>query len=73
MESIKWDQKGVLLASSAQGETQLLVWSTKSKQAQVCINDTGSVIRDFRWSNLDLSQANASNVGLGFLVTVSMD
>ena len=30
-------------------------------------------MRDFRWSNLDMTQANANNVGLGFILTLSVD
>ena len=32
-----------------------------------------TIIRDFRWCNIDSSQANAANVGLGFIMTLGMD
>jgi len=31
LESIKWDQKGLLLASSAANDSQLMIWTPKSK------------------------------------------
>lgn len=63
----------MLLASQAQEETRLLIWSPKSRQPLLCINEHDSALRAFSWSNIDPSQANAANVGLGFIVTLTMD
>lgn len=76
VESIKWDHRGHLLASCAQDDSQILIWSPKSKNPIISINDPNdAAIRDFRWSNVDPNQASNStaNTGVGFIVTLSMD
>ena len=74
VESIKWDPKGFLLASSAADDSQILVWSPKSCQHILSLNDHSGAIRDFKWSNIDPKAASSYNQGgVGFIVTLSMD
>ena len=73
IESIKWDNKGLLLASSAQDDSQVLIWTPKSRQCIMSLNDHDASIRDFKWSNSDPSSINPSQGGTGFIVTLSMD
>ncbi len=41
----------MLLASIAQEDSQLFIWSPKSKDPIIAISDSDSAIRDFKWSN----------------------
>lgn len=53
-----------------------MIWSPKSKQPVICINDSGdAAIRDFKWSNVDPSQSGSTsaNSGVGFIITLGMD
>jgi WD40 repeat protein len=73
IESIKWDQKGHLLASSAENDSQVYIWSPKSRQHILSLNDHSAQIRDFKWSHIDASSTNPNQGGVGFLITLSMD
>lgn len=73
IESIKWDQKGHLLASQASDEAQILIWSPKSKPHILSLNQQEGPVRDFKWSNIDMNSSNANQAGVGFIVTLSMD
>ena len=73
IESIKWDAKGSLLASSAQDDSQVLIWSPKSRQYLMSLNDHDASIRDFKWSNVDPNSINPNSAGTGIIVTLSMD
>ena len=73
IESIKWDAKGSLLASIAQDDSQVLIWSPKSRQYLMSLNDHDASIRDFKWSNVDPSSINPNSAGTGIIVTLSMD
>ena len=73
IESIKWDPRCHLLASSAQEDSQILIWSIKSNSPILSLNDHEGAIRDFKWSNIDASSMNITSGGVGFIVTLSMD
>lgn len=73
IEIIRWDPRGHLLASSASDDSQIFVWSPKSNQPAMVLNDHSAAIRDFKWSNVDASQGGPSNSGAGFIVSLSMD
>ena len=53
IESIKWDQKGHLLASSATDDLQVFIWSPKSRTYILSLNDHTAPVKDFKWSNID--------------------
>ena len=54
-----------MLASCAQEDSQVLIWSPKSKQPVICINDSGdAAIRDFKWSNMDPNQSSNTSANI---------
>jgi len=73
IESIKWDPKGHLLASSATDDFQVFIWSPKSRSYILSLNDHTAPVKDFKWSNIDPNVSNQNQGGVGFIVTLSSD
>ena len=51
----------------------MLIWSPKSRNFILSLNDHKGPVRDFKWSNIDAHATNQSQGGVGFIVTLSMD
>lgn len=72
---IKWDPRGHLLASSAKDDSRLLIWTPKSSEPLIVLNDHDDAVCEFQWSHVDSSSlsSNLSQSGVGFIVTLSID
>ena len=71
---IKWDPRCHMLSSSAEKDQALLIWTPKSKDPLLSLDQHEGYVREHVWANVDLTQGEIGTAqGEGIILTLSTD